>query len=233
MNSIHVTASRPAASAATRALFQPTAERRRAAFAALPRDDRHGDDPHAADVAWLAGRLCVELGVPDALARRVVGGARSHDVGKAFVPRELLERPGPLNAAEREEIKLHAARGAAQLERRALRQGLDLSIEISVALHHHERWDGLGYPHGLTGAEIPLAARIVAVADVYDALVTARAYKAAWPRESAIEIVREGRGTHFDPACADAMISLSRGLSEGWKRSAQRAHERARAVQAW
>ena len=227
MQTIQVTASRCRLSATPRPSIGVPLPLREHPFAAHRLSvGAHGDDEHAARVAWLTQRLCSELGVRGALAKRIVRGARCHDVGKAFVPRELLERAGPLNAAEFGEIKLHVTRGAALIKHRALERSVDLSLETSVVLLHHERWDGRGYPHGLAGEEIPLPARIVAVADVYDALVTERAYKTAWSHERAIEAVRDGRGTHFDPACADAMLALSQNLPERWKRNAQRAHER-------
>ncbi|MEM9725071.1 MAG: HD domain-containing phosphohydrolase [Pseudomonadota bacterium] len=124
-----------------------------------------------------------------------------HDIGKVGIPDVILTKPGRLTAEEFEIMKTHAALGAAAL-READRQ-LDgssfLSMAHDIALSHHEKWDGSGYPHRLAGEAIPLSARLMAVADVYDALRTQRVYKPAMPHAKAAAIIREGAGAHFDP----------------------------------
>jgi putative two-component system response regulator len=126
-----------------------------------------------------------------------------HDVGKAQVPDAILKKPGPLTAVERSEIEKHTLWADALLA-----ESEEFAAARQVARSHHERWDGTGYPDGLAGEEIPLAARIVAVADVYDALISERPYKHAWqPEEAIAEIVRL-RGTHLDAQVVDAFVHL-------------------------
>ena len=124
-----------------------------------------------------------------------------HDIGKINVPDAILLKPGKLTPEEFEIIKLHTTKGGAMI--RNLFSNLDdpllLRLAEDIAVYHHERWDGGGYPEGKEGEEIPLAARIMAVADVYDALVSDRVYKKAIPREEALQIIYSESGTHFDP----------------------------------
>lgn len=176
---------------------------------------------HARNVAWLAGRLCDALELPSALRARVVRSAYSHDIGKALLPIALLEKPGPLTAGERAIVGRHAACGAQLLARLAAAHGADLSIEIETALRHHEHWDGSGYPQGVSGTQIPLPSRIVAIVDVYDALVSVRPYKAAWPHGNAVDLIRESSGSHFDPYCAAAFLELASRLPADWTTIAQ------------
>ena len=164
---------------------------------------------HARNVAWLAARLCDALQVAPSIRERIVSSAYCHDIGKTLLPLELLEKPGLLTVAERALVTEHATRGADLLARIAAARRSDLSIEIETALLHHERWDGSGYPQGLSATQIPLPSRIVAIADVYDALVSVRSYKPAWPHASAIALIRESSGSHFDPRCVDAFVELA------------------------
>jgi len=133
-----------------------------------------------------------------------------HDIGKVGIPDHILMKPGKLNDEEFELIKNHTLIGGdVLLETEKLNSGRTfLSIGKMVAYHHHEKWDGSGYPHGMKGEEIPLSARIVAVADVYDALMSERPYKKAFTHEKAVEIITEGRGKHFDPALVDVFLSI-------------------------
>lgn len=133
-----------------------------------------------------------------------------HDIGKVGIPDNILMKPGKLSDEEFELIKNHTLIGGdVLLETEKLNSGRTfLSIGKMVAYHHHEKWDGSGYPHGMKGDEIPLSARIVAVADVYDALMSERPYKKAFTHEEAVEIITEGRGKHFDPALVDAFLSI-------------------------
>jgi putative two-component system response regulator len=145
-------------------------------------------------------------------AALVLRSAQLHDVGKIAIRDSILHKPGKLTPEEFEEIKKHAALGAQFIDR--IKDGS--ATEHSFLNHarifaaaHHEKWDGSGYPAGLKGAEIPLEGRLMAIADVYDALVSARPYKKAFPHEEAVRIITEGRGTHFDPVLADLFLSVS------------------------
>ncbi len=126
-----------------------------------------------------------------------------HDIGKIGVPDAVLHKPGPLAAEERAVMERHTLIGADIL---GDPQNELMAMARDIALWHHERWDGRGYPHGLAATKIPLAARIAAVADVYDALTHARCYKAAYPAELAVELIARQRGKHFDPDVVDAFL---------------------------
>lgn len=129
-----------------------------------------------------------------------------HDIGKVGIPDAILLKPGALNPRERSIMERHAVIGAETLMAVRARVGDDELIDMSVrvAMEHHERWDGTGYPHGLGGENISLAARIVACADVYDALTSHRVYKKAMDHSQAREVILTSRGTHFDPAIVEA-----------------------------
>ena len=134
-----------------------------------------------------------------------------HDIGKVAIPDAILLKPGKLSAGEFEQMKRHTTLGADTLRsvHAEYPGNAFLKMGIEVAQSHHERWDGSGYPYGMAGEEIPLAARIMAVADVYDALRSRRSYKAAMPHAAATEIILESRGSHFDPAVVDAFAVLA------------------------
>jgi len=131
-----------------------------------------------------------------------------HDVGKVGVPDAVLQKPGPLTPAEREVMKRHVVLGAETLEKARSRfgPGTFMDMAVDIARYHHEWFDGAGYCAGLAGATIPLAARIVALADVYDALTSQRVYKAAMSAEAAREVIVKESGTHFDPAVVAAFL---------------------------
>jgi HD-GYP domain-containing protein (c-di-GMP phosphodiesterase class II) len=157
--------------------------------------------------AMLHARWCEARGIPADEAVRARDalriGALLHDVGKVGIPDAILRKPGRLDDAEFAEMKRHTEIGAALFA--GLRSEIDESA-AEVARSHHERWDGTGYPCGLAGEAIPLFARIVAVADVYDALASNRAYKEAWPRERIIGLFAEEAGRHFDPELARFLV---------------------------
>jgi HD-GYP domain-containing protein (c-di-GMP phosphodiesterase class II) len=138
-------------------------------------------------------------------------GASLHDIGKVGIPDSVLLKPGPLTDAERAVIERHTVIGAETLESIRRRTGSDplLAMSIDIALRHHERWDGMGYPDGVAADEIPLSARLVAVADVYDAITSERVYKPAMSHARACEIIVAGRGTHFDPRVVDAFSRVA------------------------
>ncbi len=130
--------------------------------------------------------------------------AMMHDIGKVGLPDLILRKEGSLTAGEYEEVKLHTVKGANIIGNC---HGNDiLQAAKSIALSHHERWDGTGYPHHLEKTDIPLSSRIVAVADVYDALTHTRTYKGAWPRADAIAMIKSNAGKDFDPEVVDAFL---------------------------
>ena len=123
----------------------------------------------------------------------------------------FLLKPAPLNWAEFEVMKTHTTIGYDSLVRAERSLGIEfdlLNLAKEIALSHQEKWDGSGYPQGLAGDAIPVSARLMAVADVYDALISKRVYKEALPHEEAVDIMRRGRGTHFDPDMLDAFLQI-------------------------
>jgi len=145
------------------------------------------------------------MGRPEERTRLLRLSAPMHDVGKIGIPDAILLKPGKLTEEEFEIMKMHTIIGARMLEGSAVPL-LDVSREIALA--HHERWDGSGYPGGLSGTEIPESARIVAILDVYDALVHDRVYRPALPEEQALDIIARGKGSHFDPDVYEAFMEV-------------------------
>lgn len=145
----------------------------------------------------------------------IVQAAPLHDIGKVGVPDAILRKPGRLDDQEYEVMKTHAALGASALEEADAILGGSPFIQtaIDIAIAHHERWDGKGYPYGLAGEQIPLAARIMAVADVYDALRSKRVYKPAMEHEQARSILMDGAGTQFDPTIVAAFIAVEQNIA--------------------
>lgn len=147
----------------------------------------------------------------DAVIQMLFKSAPLHDIGKVGIPDRILLKPGRFEPAEFELMKTHTTLGRDAIEHAEKRLGVKvefLSMAKDIALYHQEKWDGTGYPHGLAGQAIPLSARLMAVADVYDALISRRVYKDAMPHEKAVAIIQEGRGSHFDPDIADAFLVL-------------------------
>lgn len=146
----------------------------------------------------------------------LVRSAPLHDIGKVGIPDSILMKPGALTDSEWEVMKTHSDIGAQTLEsviRSGRSQGF-LEMARDIAAHHHEKWDGTGYPGGLAGDAIPLAARILSVADVYDALTTVRPYKAAWSHREALAFVQEHSGTQFDPALVRSLLRRGQAVDE-------------------
>ena len=141
-----------------------------------------------------------------------------HDVGKVAIPDDILHKPGRLDPDEWTIMRRHCEYGRDALERAAgtLEEGGDayLKVAVNIAYSHHERWDGTGYPQGLAGDAIPVCARLMAVADVYDALITKRVYKTAFPHEQAVKMIAVERGRQFDPDVVDAFVKLSGEFDE-------------------
>lgn len=144
--------------------------------------------------------------------------ATLHDIGKIAVNDDILLKPDKLTDEEFEQIKLHTVYGADILDTIIQHAGEDvfyLEMGKEIALHHHERWDGKGYPHGLKGRQIPIAARITAIVDVFDALTHARCYKPAYSLEQSRAIILEGRGTLFDPLITDVFLEVMEEIAKG------------------
>ncbi len=180
----------------------------RLAVAAEMRDDVTG--MHCYRVGKWAQMIALEMGLPAMEADSIEIAARLHDIGKIGVPDHILMKPGKLDAAETEVIRRHAVMGARLLSRSKTPQ---IRIAEKVAMTHHERWDGQGYPQGLSGENIPLAGRITAVADVFDALAHERPYKHAWTEEDALRMIQSLSGCAFDPAVVSAFLSVAERLS--------------------
>jgi hypothetical protein len=166
---------------------------------------------HIERMASYARVLAEELGLSAAECDLLHRAGPLHDVGKIGVPDAILLKPGRLTPEERAVVERHPQAGH-DLLRDSASELLQLGAEI--ALHHHERWDGAGYPNGLAGEAIPISARIVAVADVFDALTTDRVYRPAMAFEDAVAIIHEGRGSHFDPRVVDAFDATLGRLAE-------------------
>ena len=135
-----------------------------------------------------------------------------HDIGKVGIPDHILLKPGKLTTEEFEVMKRHTVLGRDAIrvaEIRVKSEGSFLRVASEIAYGHHERWDGAGYPQGIGGEDIPLSARLMALADVYDALVSKRVYKPPMTHATAVEIIREGRGSHFDPEVLDVFLEAA------------------------
>lgn len=166
---------------------------------------RDGAVGHPARVGAISEAVARELKLGGFAATWLGQAAPLHDIGKLVIPDAILLKPGPLTAAEFKIVKHHTRAGAEMLSGSGSRL---LGIAREIALTHHERWDGGGYPEGLAGEAIALSGRIVAIADVFDALTHARPYKEAWAIELAVQKIRDGRATHFDPAVVDAFLAV-------------------------
>ena len=163
---------------------------------------------HGARVAALAEPVAVRLGWDRERIRTLRFAAPLHDVGKVKVRPQLLGKPGPLTLDELAEIRAHPRAGA-QL---VLPLGR-FRVALPYVLFHHERWDGGGYPAGLRGRRIPIEARIVAIADAFDAMISPRPYRPALTHEHALEEVERGAGTQFDPVAAELFVDA---WADGW-----------------
>lgn len=140
----------------------------------------------------------------------LVKSAPLHDIGKVGIPDHILLKPGKLTPEEYAVMQTHSrlGRDAIELAERDTDQPVEfLHLAKDIAHYHHEKWDGSGYPDGLAGEAIPISARLMALADVFDALISWRVYKAPLPFKQAVEVIREGRGAHFDPAVVDAFLA--------------------------
>ena len=168
---------------------------------------------HVLRMSHTSRRLALQLGFSVEFADDLLNAAPMHDIGKIGIPDYILLKPGRLDNAELQLMRQHPQIGAEILDRSS---STLIQLARSVALYHHERWDGGGYPAGISGEDIPIEARIVAVADVYDALTNKRPYKEAWSVEAAVAEIETQSGKHFDPqvvaalkACLPDIIALN------------------------
>ncbi len=158
---------------------------------------------HILRMAHYSARIAKQLGFSLEDQELLLDAAAMHDIGKVGIPDALLCKPGKFEPHEFEAMKAHARLGFELIKDS---QSEILQAGAAVALGHHEKFDGSGYPSGLKGEGIPIFSRIVAVADVFDSLTSKRPYKSAWPLDEAAQYLRDGAGTHFDPLCVDAFF---------------------------
>ena len=160
-------------------------------------------EEHTRRVVDMTVLLARKLGVPDAELDHIHRGALLHDIGKMAIPDAILQKPGALTAAEQAVMETHPTLAYQVLS------GIPYLVPaLGIPYCHHEKWDGTGYPRKLRGGEIPLAACIFAVVDVFDALTSDRPYRKAWTREKALDYIREESGRHFAPAVVEAFLAL-------------------------
>jgi methanogenic corrinoid protein MtbC1 len=176
---------------------------RRLSMAVEFRDEDTG--AHIERIGRFSALLSTQLGMSPDFCERISHAAPLHDVGKVAIPDAILLKPGPLTEQERSIVETHAEEGH-RLLRGSSSSILDLAA--SIALSHHEKWDGGGYPRGLSGEQIPIEGRIVAIADVFDALTSDRVYRLAFPVEEAVSMMVAQRGRHFDPTLLDAFLEV-------------------------
>ncbi|MBQ5946260.1 two-component system response regulator [Massilia sp. ST3] len=158
---------------------------------------------HVIRMSHFARVLGIAAGLTEAEADDLLHAAPMHDVGKIGIPDRVLQKPGPLDAEEWKVMQSHVKIGAEIIGEHA--DGM-LAVARNIALTHHEKYDGSGYPNGLKGDQIPLEGRICAIADVFDALTSVRPYKKAWSEEEAIDFLRQQKEKHFDPVLVDLFI---------------------------
>lgn len=161
---------------------------------------------HSKRVTSLALSLAARLGIPEEEISTISRGALLHDVGKIGIPDSILKKPGQLDEEEWKLMKTHPLIAYNMLSRIPY-----LKESLVIPLYHHEKWDGSGYPEGLKGERIPLAARLFSVIDVFDALTSDRPYRKAWSKEKAMDYIREQAGRHFDPDIVKTFISMLDG----------------------
>ena len=175
----------------------------RLSMASEYRDEETG--AHIKRVSRYSAAIARKMGMDENTIETILYAAPMHDLGKIGIPDQILMKRGKLDPAEWKIIKFHTVIGAKILHGA---EAEFIKLGEVIALSHHEKWDGSGYPNGEKGQQIPIAGRIVAIADVFDALTSKRPYKEAFPTEVSLAIVKQGRGTHFDPDVADAFFGI-------------------------
>jgi putative two-component system response regulator len=158
---------------------------------------------HVERVRYYAVLIARQMGWSDSQITPLQFGSILHDIGKIYIPESILRKAGPLDTPEWDEMRMHASIGAELLESIPY-----LDFAIPIVRHHHERWDGNGYPDGLSGENIPQGARIVAVADSFDAMTTSRVYQTASTLDEALIEIRTGAGTRYDPSVVEAFLAV-------------------------
>jgi HD-GYP domain-containing protein (c-di-GMP phosphodiesterase class II) len=176
---------------------------RRLAIAAESHDDETGG--HIERISHLTHRLALAAGLPAEEAELIRHASLMHDVGKIATPDAILRKPGKLTDEEWVKMRQHTVEGARILQGSRSRL---VQLAETIALSHHEKWDGSGYPNGVVGEAIPISGRITAVCDVFDALVSKRVYKGAWTMEQALDEIRDQAGRHFDPRLVEAFMEI-------------------------
>ena len=173
---------------------------------------RDGDtQQHSQRVQRYAGALAREAGITDYPTLEAIDvAALLHDVGKLGIPDRVLHKPGPLTAGEYDQVKQHVIIGSDLLSAVAFPSSLALIVR-----HHHENWDGTGYPDGLRGEGIPLGARVLAIVDCYDALISDRPYRRALSHGCAVAMIHDGRSTLYDATIVDAFLGIVQRLRSG------------------
>jgi putative two-component system response regulator len=175
----------------------------RLAQAAESKDGETGG--HIKRIGYYSTALARVMGLPAEDIDIILYAAPMHDIGKIGVPDRILLKPGPLDVEEWKIMKLHTVIGGRIL---ANSDSYVIKMGEQIALTHHEKWDGSGYPNGLKGSQIPLWGRIVAIVDVFDALISNRPYKKAFPIDQSLEILKKDTGTHFDPEVSETFFSI-------------------------
>jgi putative two-component system response regulator len=170
---------------------------------------------HVIRMSHISHMIALACGYSQRAAEEMLHAAPMHDVGKIGIPDAILQKPGKLTVDEWDVMAQHPAIGAQIIGQHS--SGL-LHTAANIALYHHEKWDGSGYPNGLSGEQIPHAARIVALADVYDALTSTRPYKRAWTTEETLELIRNESGKHFDPQLVEVFMQCLPEILEVQKR---------------
>jgi len=161
---------------------------------------------HVARIGLFSRQIATAIGLDELQCDVIEQAAPLHDIGKIGIPDRILQKAGKFTDQEREHMKSHTIIGHEILKESPSKY---LQMGAEIALSHHEKFDGSGYPFGLKGEDIPLSARIVAVADVFDALTSVRPYKNAWSVEKALDYMKHHRGSHFDPDCVNAFVENS------------------------
>lgn len=176
-------------------------------FLALAGEMRDGETgKHVTRVGRYSSILAEGIGLPPELCRMIEKAAPLHDVGKIGIPDSILFKQGKLDEAEREIMNSHTMKGLRLLGESG-HDSMLIQMASSIALRHHEHWDGGGQPHGLSGESIPIEGRIVAISDVFDALTSRRTYKEPWPVEKTVLFLQENAGTQFDPALVQVFVA--------------------------
>lgn len=172
----------------------------------------HHTSGHSVKVSEYSMKIAEALGLPEREVENIKYAALLHDIGKIGIPDDIIKKPTRLTPEEFENVRKHPVIGA-----RIIKEIESLSPMVPIILHHHERYDGKGYPDGLIGEAIPIGARIVHVTDAYDTMVSARAYRDMLPAELAVSEMRKNAGTQFDPKVVEAFITILRRSSVGYE----------------